>query len=350
MKRAMIARFSFSRPLGELALAIGLALICVGVSAHAALRAIAASAPATAAPARPTGFEAEDHFPGAAFFYAIDDDAAPAAGTTGTAALPDLPIPASARFDVNDGTVHPARAFSMAAAGAVDRGRALQCLASAVYYEAASESTDGQRAVAQVVLNRVMHPAFPDTVCGVVYQGSERASGCQFSFACDGATARAPMPAAWDKALRIAAAALGGYVFAPVGLATHYHTYAVTPAWNRQLIMTDAIGAHLFHRWAGYWGTPAAFDQAYRGGEPLPAPHPRAVPPEARSVALVAAASAATVSSAPASVARPDPVAVAMIQPAYAESGAIKGASSAGDALPQSQVLDRWKDSGQPLR
>src|SRR3546814_6990006 len=71
--------------------------------------------------------------------------------------------------------------------------------------------------------------------------------------------ARTPSGAAWRKALSIAGAALGGYVFAPVGLATHYHTYAVTPAWNRQLVMTDAIGAHFFHRWRGWWGTPAAF-------------------------------------------------------------------------------------------
>jgi hypothetical protein len=333
----MSARLTLSRPLAELALASVLALVCLGVSAHAALRAIAASTPAASASAAPRGYEAEDHFPGAAYFYAADDDAAPAAGATGTAALPNLPLPASARFDVDDGTVHAARAFSMAGA-------------SAVYYEAASESTDGQRAVAQVVLNRVMHPAFPDTVCGVVYQGSERASGCQFSFACDGATARAPGRAGWDKALRIAAAALGGYVFAPVGLATHYHTYAVTPSWNRQLVMTDAIGAHLFHRWAGYWGTPAAFNQVYRGGEPLPGPHARALPREmtVAPVTLAAAASAA----APAPAAKPEPVAaaVAMIQPAYAESGALKAAERAADTLPQSQVLDRWKDSGQPLR
>src|SRR3546814_7523808 len=102
---------------------------------------------------------------------------------------------------------------------------------------------------------------------------SDLASGCQFSFACDGAMARTPSGAAWRKALSIAGAALGGYVFAPVGLATHYHTYAVTPAWNRQLVMTDAIGAHFFHRWRGWWGTPAAFNQAYIGSEPLPVPH-----------------------------------------------------------------------------
>jgi len=344
----MIARPPLSKPIGELAVAIALALICLGVSAHAALRAIAATAPAAPAQGAPRGFEAEDHFPGAAYFYAVDDDAAPARGATGTAALPDPPLPANARFDVDDGTIHPARPFSMAGASTADRGRALQCLASAIYYEAASESADGQRAVAQVVLNRVMHPAFPDTVCGVVYQGSERASGCQFSFACDGALARQPQPAAWARAMRIAAAALGGYVFAPVGLATHYHSYAVTPAWNRQLVMTDAIGAHLFHRWAGYWGTPAAFDQVYRGGEPAAGPRPRAVSPEAPA-ALSIAARAATASPVLPQAA-PEPQAAAMIQPAYAESGALKTNAAAPDALPQSQVLDRWKDSGKPLR
>lgn len=344
----MFARLPFSRPLGELALAVALALVCLGVSAHAGLRAIAATAPAVPAHVAPSGFEAEDHFPGAAYFYAVDDDAAPASGATGTAALPDLPLPASARFDVGDGSVHAARPFSMARASATDRGRALQCLASAVYYEAASESTDGQRAVAQVVLNRVMHPAFPDTVCGVVYQGSERASGCQFSFACDGAMARPPQRAAWDRAVRIAGAALSGYVFAPVGLATHYHTYAVTPAWNRQLVMTDAIGAHLFHRWAGWWGTPAAFNQVYRGGEPAPGPHPRALPPEA-TPALSIVARAATASPAVPQMTT-EPQTLAMVQPAYAESGAIKASAAAPDTLPQSEVLDRWKDSGKPLR
>ena len=341
----MIARWLPTRQVRELALVAGLAAVCLGMSAHAALRAIAASeAPAAAAAAAPAGFEAEDHFPGAAYFYAVDDDAAPGAGSTGTAALPDLPVPASAAADVDDGTVHPARPFSMAGASATDRGRALQCLASAVYYEAASESDDGQRAVAQVVLNRVMHPAFPDTVCGVVYQGSERASGCQFSFACDGALARPPQRAAWDKALRIAAAALNGYVFAPVGLATHYHTYAVTPAWNRRLVMTDAIGAHFFHRWAGWWGTPAAFNQIYRGGEPAPGPHPRAIVPAAAPI--VAAQASPVAAPAP----KAEPAALAMIQPAYADSGTLRTAVAATDTLPQSQVLDKWKDSGRPLR
>ena len=198
-----------------------------------------------------------------------------------------------------------------------------------------------------MVLNRVRHPAFPGTVCGVVFQGSERATGCQFSFACDGAMARAPARAAWDKALRIAGAALGGYVFAPVGLAPHSHTYEVPPAWNRELVMTDAIGAHFFHRWAGWWGTPAAFSQAYAGGEPMPGPHTRPIAPTSfvPPVTLAAVAEQATASPVAPPVAKAEPTPLAMVQPAYAASGALRT-----DALPESQVLDKWKDSGKPLR
>ena len=86
------------------------------------------------------------------------------------------------------------------AGNASARAQALQCLASAVYYEAGSQSDDGERAVAQVVLNRVRHPAFPSSVCGVVYQGSTQATGCQFTFTCDGSLGRAPDAAGWRRA------------------------------------------------------------------------------------------------------------------------------------------------------
>lgn len=326
------------RRLGKLGIAGLVALVCAGVSAHAALRAIEDQRlKAAHQAARPSGYEAEDHFPGAAYLYAADDSTAPAKGATGTADLPDLPLPSDAAAITADASIHPAPPFSMARASATDRARALQCLTSAVYYEAATEPDRGQDAVAQVILNRVRHPAFPATVCGVVYQGSER-SGCQFSFACDGSMARVPSRAYWLRALRVAAAALNGHVMADVGTATHYHTYAVTPAWNRGLVMTAAIGAHFFHRWQGWWGTPAAFRQDYAGGEPVPGPHPRAA--HAEPVILAAAS--------PASVAPRTPAAV--IRPAYAESGTPRTATS-DDSLPgESQVLDRWKDSGKPLR
>jgi spore germination cell wall hydrolase CwlJ-like protein len=305
--------------------------------------------------------------PRAAEAAAAPSYASPAAGTTGTIALPPVPL-AFSRQSLGDGSITPARPFSTAGASGADRGRALECLTAAIYYEAASEPNDGQRAVAQVILNRARHPAFPSTVCGVVYQGSERRS-CQFSFACDGAMARVPSAAGWARAARVAAAALGGYVFAPVGLATHYHTYAVTPAWNRTLVMTDAIGAHFFHRWKGFWGTAGAFIQRYAGHEPVPGPHRildplLTVPSVSASQAVVSPAPGVSaplpspvVSSTPAPSSSATARAVtplSQIQARHAQSGeaivATPAAAPTSANSPESQILDRWKDSGKPLR
>ncbi|MDV3458351.1 cell wall hydrolase [Sphingomonas sp. HF-S4] len=318
-------RFTRVQARGLAAAAIA-SLVGAGFSAHALNSdgAIDAEKPAV------SGYEADDHFPGAAFYTAISDEAAVSAGTTGTIALPETPVPANA---VIDSSIQPAAPFRLAGSS-LDHARALQCLTTAIFYEAASEPDDGQRAVAQVVLNRVRHPAFPATVCGVVFQGSEK-RGCQFSFACDGAMARVPSRTAWARAARVAEAALAGSVFAPVGMATHYHTYAVTPSWNRSLVMTGVYGAHFFHRWKGWWGMGAAFRQAYLGGEPVPAPHASAAPP------VVAAAAPA--------LPAPQPVTVReAIQPAYVQSGAPVAAYAAADT--DSQILDKWKDSGKPLR
>jgi len=301
---------------------LGLPLIVgAGMSAHAGLRAIEGH-PADAAPAfvTATGYEADEHFPGAAALYAEQELAAPAAGVTGTTALPDMPVPALAPVDESisgaNGIV-PAQPFSFGKASTTDRGRALECLTAAVYYEAASEPDEGQQAVAQVVLNRARHPAFPGTVCGVVYQGSER-RGCQFSFACDGAMTRMPSRTGWARAARVAAMALAGRVYAPVGLATHYHTYAVTPAWNRSLVMTDVVGAHFFHRWKGWWGTAAAFGQIYVGGEPTPGPHaPVAIAPPVEVPTPTTTAVIAAASPVPPSPVTP----LASVRPAYQASG-----------------------------
>jgi spore germination cell wall hydrolase CwlJ-like protein len=166
-----------------------------------------------------------------------------------------------------------AKPYVFKAATPNDRARAHYCLTAALYYEAASESDDGMRGVAQVVLNRVRHPSFPATVCGVVFQGSERAIVCQFTFSCDGAMARKPSAGNWARASRIAAEALNGKVFASVGLATHYHTQAIWPRWGKSLIMTNIVGAHIFHRWRGRWGMPDAFRVPYGGREPTPGPY-----------------------------------------------------------------------------
>lgn len=163
-----------------------------------------------------------------------------------------------------------ARPFSLAAGGAESRARALECLTSALYYEAGQESREGQQAVAQVVLNRVRHPAFPASICGVVYQGSTRATGCQFTFTCDGSLARAPERSSWNRAREVAKAALNGFVQPAVGNATHYHAYYVAPYWAPTLAKTALIGAHIFYRWSGGWGLPSAFAKSWSGREADP--------------------------------------------------------------------------------
>lgn len=165
--------------------------------------------------------------------------------------------------------IRPARPLFASPADVESYSRALDCLTTAVYYEAASESAAGQAAVAQVVLNRARHPAYPRTICGVVFQGSERATGCQFSFTCDGAMARTPSMVGWARARGVAMSALNGHVAAAVGTATHYHTDWVAPYWAARLSKLVKIGAHIFYRWPGTWGLPAAFTGNYAGSEPI---------------------------------------------------------------------------------
>lgn len=148
---------------------------------------------------------------------------------------------------------------------------AVDCLTAAVYYEAASETLTGQRAVAQVVLNRMRHPAYPNSVCGVVFQGSQRKTGCQFTFTCDGSLNRRPSASGWARARAVAAAALSGYVEPSVGLATHYHTLWVVPYWSANLTKLRTVGSHIFYRWSGRSGTRSAFVNPYANAELLPA-------------------------------------------------------------------------------
>ncbi|WP_219893356.1 cell wall hydrolase [Aquisediminimonas profunda] len=149
-----------------------------------------------------------------------------------------------------------------------DFERARDCLASAAWYEAGDDAA-GERSVAQVVLNRLMHPAFPKTVCGVVFQGEDRTTGCQFTFTCDGSLMRrSPSEKAWERAQSIAELALRGVVDPSVGLATHYHTDWVVPNWSGSLDKIAQIGSHLFFRFRGFWGQRAAL----RRPPPLPEP------------------------------------------------------------------------------
>ena len=148
--------------------------------------------------------------------------------------------------------------------------RAVECLTQAVYYEAAGEGIEGQRAVAQVVLNRMRHPGFPPSVCRVVYQGSELPTGCQFTFTCDGSLLRPPVASLWTQAHRVAVEALGGRVDPAVGHATQYHADYVLPYWADSLLKQVQIGHHIFYRLKGTLGSSAAFSQRYAGGEPPP--------------------------------------------------------------------------------
>ncbi|BCA61634.1 hypothetical protein HMP09_0868 [Sphingomonas sp. HMP9] len=161
-----------------------------------------------------------------------------------------------------------ARPFRFAG-GPEDLARATDCMAAGILYEA-GDDTLGERAVAQVVLNRLHHPAFPKTVCGVVFEGQDRSTGCQFSFSCDGALTRwHPTDDAWRRAREVAAAALGGAVFKQVGYATHYHTDWVVPYWQSSLDKITAVNTHLFFRWSGWWGTPRAFGRHPETVEPV---------------------------------------------------------------------------------
>ncbi len=335
----MLARVLRDSPLLAGAVAL-VALSGIGMSAKAALTAFAygtGDARAITLPA--AGLEGDDRFPGAALAYAETPELPRAAAATGYYDIPaSLAATAPASFTVSaDIGVVPAPSMAFRGRSGVDSMRAAQCLATAIYYEAASESDDGQRAVAQVVLNRVRHPAFPGSVCGVVFQGHERATGCQFSFTCDGAMARAPSAASYARALRIAHEALAGRVYAPVGNATHYHTFRVWPVWGKSLVMTAAVGAHFFHRWKGYWGTPQAFRDRYAGVEPVvPAWSPRAPRP---APVIATAAPLATI---PLPTPKTD---LARVQPAHAQSG-----DPIVTADADSQILDKWKDSGKPLR
>lgn len=148
-----------------------------------------------------------------------------------------------------------------------DLNKAADCLTAAIYYEAGNETVEGQKAVAQVILNRVRHPAYPKTVCGVIFQGSDRKTGCQFTFTCDGAINRVPSENGWRRANTIARLMLSGAVYAPVGWATHYHTDWVFPSWSAKLDKVRQEGTHLFFRWRAFWGTPAAFRGRYAGNE-----------------------------------------------------------------------------------
>lgn len=176
-----------------------------------------------------------------------------------TARLEQLQGQDGLRRTSGDGAARVSAARPFRLDGALDQSRDLECLTQAVYYEARGEGREGMKAVAQVVLNRARHPAFPKTVCAVVYQGANRKSGCQFSFTCNGAMRGAVNRTAWSRARDVATKALSGQVFSAVGNATHFHTTAVSPSWRNSLVRVNQVGDHLFYRFGGRSGASQSF-------------------------------------------------------------------------------------------
>lgn len=138
-----------------------------------------------------------------------------------------------------------------------ERARAERCLANAVYFEARSEPFRGQVAVAQVVLNRVFSPFYPNDICSVVYQNAKRHLACQFTFACDGQRDVITERGAWARARRVAQKTLDGQLYVTaVGTSTHYHAVYVHPNWTREMRKMVREGVHNFYRPIA-WGSGA---------------------------------------------------------------------------------------------
>ena len=136
------------------------------------------------------------------------------------------------------------------AVGWIDR----VCLSAALYHEARGEDVDGQRAVAQVILNRVRSRAYPPSICGVVYDGAHRRTGCQFSFACDRLSDYPAESAVFDELDDLSAAILRKARYGlpirdwSIAMATHYHATYVSPGWARRIDRLERIGRHIFYR------------------------------------------------------------------------------------------------------
>lgn len=278
-------------------------------------------------PADPT------HFPGSAYFLA--EDAFPPVSTPeDDAVVPDNGSPHV--FAIDPGPA--ALSMPIRSASALDQARALQCLTNAIFYEAGNEPEEGQRAVAQVVLNRIASGQWPNSVCGAIYQGGERTDRrCQFTFSCDGTMARPGTGPGWVRARSVAARALAGEVFAPVGLATYYHTLAVHPPWADTLTKSAIVGAHIFYRLPGAAGAPAIYRNRYGGAETAqPGPYAFVPPP----VPVVQSLDTA-------------PIATSQLAPLIPGPTASPGPASAivptGDGLPRSDVRPEYRSSGRAI-
>lgn len=318
----------------------------------------------TASAPAPIATSPADTFPGSAYFLA-EDAFAPLDATATDSDAPGVTTlsPANAHIlQIERGPI--ALSMPMRAATPFDQGRALQCLTNALYYEAGNEPEEGQRAIAQVILNRIASGRWPASVCGTIYQGTERADRlCQFTFSCDGSMARIPDAAKWSRARAVAVRALSGETFAPAGLATFYHTLAVHPPWSASVRPVAVIGAHIFYRLPGEAGAPAGYRMRYAGRETaqpgpyafMPPPRPLsaadmpadwAIPPVQPAAAPVIAPPVATPPAfAAAPTIRPSFIPEPLPRPAPARI-AIPGEPT----LPESTIRPEYRNSGRPLR
>lgn len=185
----------------------------------------------------------------------------------------------------------------------------LDCLSEAVYYEARSEDTRGQMAVAEVVMNRVKNPNFPKTVCGVVFQGQYRNTGCQFTFTCDGSLHHKPSGEAWDRAKAVALHVAMGLNKPVTNKATHYHTDYVNPYWKAGMVETAEIGTHIFYRFpktGAEWSKARMALAAQNGVSPdpviIPVDSEVAIAPPVNKADSLAAAALVKISASPSDV------------------------------------------------
>jgi len=175
----------------------------------------------------------------------------------------------NARIPVTSGLQRNLSGYSPINGGSPHYRTALKCLTEAIYYEAANETRKGKHAVAQVVMNRMRHPAYPNSVCSVVYQGANDRV-CQFSFTCDGALLRTPLRRQWRESLDVAKEVMRGKQLPEVGTATHYHADYVVPKWAYTLAKLQVIGTHIFYRFPGRAGEPRAFNASWAHSESVP--------------------------------------------------------------------------------
>lgn len=163
------------------------------------------------------------------------------------AALTTLPPPTARNIQTAPDVITYDQAF-LAGQPAASGGEQWRCLAEALYFEARGESVRGMFAVGEVIMNRVDSGAFPNTLCGVINQGTGRQYACQFTYTCDGNAEVIHEPAAWARVGKVARLLMDGAPRQLTEGATHYHTRAVNPRWARVFPRTTTIGSHHFYR------------------------------------------------------------------------------------------------------